>query len=363
TPAGVAGGDDAGGKDAEGSEGGAKSMGTAGSEGAGEGPADAAGAAGAAGAPLEPTCMYTEQHDTTNMRAVPIETGFAEDTQLVLADGELVFCGTIDPGHFASNSDTVDVDSFSIDVTGATEILVKAEFAEPSPSGSLHIAATPAGGTDRRTTAASGRAALWRPVSTQLINVSAVMRATAALAEPIPYVIRVRADDVEARCPKLAAGDATATYAESNDGDGTKNDTVEVGAVVGEQAPTADATDAPEPTGIALDLGTKVLISGSSASVGSNIGYRDIDTFALNPGSASLLTFRIDWAGEVDFDLYLFHANDYKERGTTFENVNPDMLSLAADASSTWWLLAGLGSVNTSQLPKAYTISICNEAF
>lgn len=343
---------------------GGKSTGTAGSSGdAGESTVGMAGAGGV-GATTPPTCQYSEQRDTTNMRAYPDETGYAEETMLALAEGELVICGTIDEGHFSD--ELVDVDSFTIDVSEVSEILVTAELAEPNAQGRLYVVAKPAGGADRRTTASAGRAALWRPVSSQLINVSVVLDGPTALTEPIPYVVRVRTDDVAARCPALATGDATATYTEHLDGSGTENDTIAFDPVLYDTyAATATAADAPEATGAELDLGAKVLINGSSASRGTNVSYRDADTYAFNPGSASLLTFRVDWQGDVDFDLFAFHADDFASRARTYEptNAGPEFMTLAADASSSWWLMAALSSLNTAQLPKDYQVTVCTEDF
>jgi hypothetical protein len=312
-------------------------------------------------------CDYTEMADGTNDTTAEA-TGQTVATRTVL-------CGQVDTGHFGSGSTTVDVDSYTIAVTGSpAELLIDFENATPASLTDFQVAIFDTGTPPTLLNAGDYNGSLGDhgvflselPAGNYTVVVTAT--ASAAISAAIPYKVVLYADTPTTRCPDLTG--MTADYTEANDGSAnTGNDVVLVDFAKSPSFTlTPSTTDAPEMTGLTIDTTKNVDIVGSSATeaAGSDT-YLDRDTYELMTGpSTNELSVRLNWPGSTaDLDYVVFEDSMITTpnvAATLTASSEDEFATFAVKPGTSYWLWIGAYKGSTGQ-PIAYSASVCGGDF
>jgi hypothetical protein len=300
-----------------------------------------------------PICDYTELDDVGNATT-------AESANVTIGAQTRNLCGSINTGHFDAATGTVDVDRFRVTVEAASADLLVRFFAGAGGSELsvliFNTAPAPTLLNGGRLDAALGDHGVFRSsLAAGTYDVVVRVRATADLAAPIDYKVRLLAD-----APCAAISDPAA-YTEAHDNaDSRGNDVV---AVDFSKAPAfAPATgSAPEATGLTIAPKQPVRISGTSADVTGTDQFMDRDTFQFATDAATNeLSVRLAWPAGADLDYVVFQDQSTTETASS-TNAGGDGTELATFAvkpSSTYWLWVG-GRKGSAGLPAAYDVSVC----
>jgi hypothetical protein len=320
----------------------------------------AAGEAGLAGSGAggggSDDCLYTESSDLENDYAfdAPEETGLA-------TSGPVRICGRTDIDHYEPGTQKIDVDSYYIDVPQAQEVmvtLVYQEFPEYlveleiGEGAARHVLSVPSelGSFSLKLDAGRTRLAL---------RAHSQNKPTQSLS----YVLRVRPDDLEKRCPRATPQTALGVYSEANDGPNSiGNDYYRVTKATDEALSTATSSDKPEYDITNLHPGDIYLISGTAGDVSVRDDYADGDYYKLNTTDANQVTVRLDWDDSTtDLDLYYLGAFGTASAKTQ-KTSGPELLTFVAYYPNFVNLWVG-GVATGSQYPRAYTLTVCAETF
>ena len=281
-----------------------------------------------------------------------------EATGLAVGVGRVAICGAIEVDHPGGVFLDVDQYELAVTVNGPAVVrltapgagaLTRVDMIVKNTSGRLAVARVHAG---------LGIAVLPLAAGTHVIAVEAQGPA----ASPVPYQIEIVDDDPMARCAIGAS--PVPDYQEAADGAAARgNDVVSVRtspAVLTNL--TASTADGPEPTGLAVSIGGRKTIVGTSADVAPvDDPYHDRDTFAIYTGqSINLLEVRAVWPGAVaDLDLFVFEADRADDpMGRPVELLGGELLVTAVKPATPYWIWVG-GANGASRYPAAYAIAIC----
>jgi hypothetical protein len=308
-----------------------------------------------------PPCGYTEQFDVTNLTT-------SEETGLTVGAVDQSLCGIINTGHFDSDSNTVDTDSFRVTSDGTVGLVVRL-FGAPGAAlaGDFVVtifdtAETPtllAGVTVNLAVADHAAFPIALPAGTYDIVIAA--HNPTDLAASFNYKVQL-APDAPTRC---AAVTAAADYTEARDGTGTGNDVIAV-AFGGDPAfqLTASPDDAAEPTGLTIGAVHPIRITGSSANEDAADDYMDRDTYLVQTGpDTNELTLRLDWADAAnDLDFVVFVAGQTAETGDGLLSVPMEEYNIIpVKPATSYWVWIGSHDGSTA-LPATYDLSICGTA-
>lgn len=311
-----------------------------------------------------PPCAYTEKTDAANDPA-------AEPTGLTVGSKPLTLCGTINTGHFHTDTNTVDVDAYRVTSDGTSNLVVRFSGSSGSAASAANVDFSVfVFNTDEHPTLLSGghNNAIVHDHGAFLISLPAgtydvVVTASnsADLTAPFDYKVQI-APDGPTRCPAVSA---PAAYAEAADGTGGNNDVVALDFDFDPAAQlTAASADAPEATGLTIDGLTPIRITGTSANEDAEDDYMDRDTYLIQTGAAtSELTLRLDWADpQNNLDYFVFPAGQTQAlgAGTHFEGHEEyDVVPVEPDTK--YWIWVGSHDGSTG-LPATYDLTICGAA-
>ena len=354
----------------EGGRSGGGNAGQAPSDG-GTAPGDA-GQAGGAGAPLagagggSPTddCDYTESDDLGNdgyyYAGDPEETGLSTASRFTI-------CGRTQIDHYFQPQQSIDIDSYDIDVPQAIEVMVTLDYGEfPEYYVELDINGQGADASYRRVTMPIEHASfsLKLGAGKTLLRVRAHHPSKPTIEHA--YKLRVRPDNLEQRCPRASAASADAVYTEKNDGpNSTGNDVYRV-TKLNELSAETPSSDGPEYALLAsgLHVGHSYLISGVAGDVSQKDDYADGDFYKLNTVDADQITVRLDWDDPAaDLDLYVFDVQ-YAASASAHHasKTGPELLTFSALYPN--WIDLWVGGLAAGgQYPVPYTLTICPETF
>jgi hypothetical protein len=324
----------------------------------------AAGLSGEGGTPSSSSCGYDEKSNVGNEHALPDQTGVAETTAQS-SGGFVDICGQIDSDHFDAEREIVDIDSYEVDIATAGRIMTTVEFGREVPATSIELVVATADNAEQRV-AASTSGGVWSALLPKgAVTISIVVSHPSALATAIPYVIRMKPDDVSLRCPELTSPDmADAAYAEKADGAQNQgNDAVRMSLDSKVPASMLGFSTAEDPD-FWLREGQSALIQGSVglSDLPDAGGYEDGDAYVLSVGATDQLTIRASWpAMNADLDLWVVPANSTKvwARATKLATTGGEALTFATNANTTYWLWVAGATSSISGLPKPYDITIC----
>jgi hypothetical protein len=317
-------------------------------------------------APL--TCDYTEASDAANAAT-------AEMTGVTLGAANKVLCGKIDGGHFNSTTNVVDVDAYTVAVSGTAELIV--EFADTAPASltdfQVTITDTNVNPTLLNTGDYTGALGDHGAYLAELPagNYDIVVTATngADITAAVPYKVRLLADQPTTRCPDLTA--MPADYTEANDG--AMNVGNDVALADFSKTPsfvaTTATTDNAETSALTVDTSKNLHLAGSSGtpSPANADQYIDRDTFAFTTGaSTNELSIRLDWPGATaDLDYIVFEANKLtapNQVSAITSKTQAEFQTFAVKPSTSYWLWVGAHTGSTGQ-PVAYSASLCGATF
>lgn len=317
--------------------------------------------------PLPPGCNYAELADTMNDDFSQGATGAPEMTGLTFGATPITLCGSVNSGHFASN--TVDFDSYAVNVPADANVyvtLVGTGLEVPTVA-TLFIY----GGTNyadffgaSKFEVNHGVVATGLPAG--MYEFSVGVRNAADVAAPIPYKIKISTDAPDTRCAKVTAA---ANFTEAGDGAGnTNNDVVGIdfGAPQGTpaEALTAATTDTAEATALTIAPATNYRITGNSANntvVGS---YKDRDAFEFTTGATTNeIAIRLNWPGTTaDLDYFIFPKAVPSIGGSSAAaNMEPEYAVTAVKPNTSYWVW--VGGYKTNAAASAYDVSICGSTF
>ena len=300
-------------------------------------------------------CDYTEVGDLTNDDVAPA-TGAPEATGITLG-ARAMLCGSFASTHYDGDI-TVDIDSFTITVPAATDVLVRIRGAGAEAIQFVGVDVYTGALLDQYVGGNEfygdhGTVALHLAGGTYELQPFALD--VAAPAAPIDYVVEITADAPAARCPALASGG----YAEATDGaTSTGNDVITIPSGA-PPALTAAASDAPEPT--AITLGTAATrVTGIAAVSSAQDQYADRDTYLVTTGAATNeLTVRLDTTvATADVDFLLFEAGSATPVLRAITATRPETRTFSVKLATAYWLLVGAKAASTG-LPAPYTATLC----
>jgi hypothetical protein len=308
-------------------------------------------------------CGYTETVDATNNTTAEI-SGLTIGTQ----SGSL--CGQIDGGHFDPTSKTVDVDSYTVAVSGTAELIVQFEDSTPAGLTDFQVAIFDTAANPTLLNAGDYNGSLGDHgaylAELPAGNYNVVVSATAMtdIAAAIPYKVHLVADQPTTRCGDLTG--MPVDYTEANDGASNKgNDVVLVD--FSKNPSFTMTTSTPEPTALTVDPTKTFHISGSSATVAAGTDrYLDRDTYLIATGAATNeLSIRLDWPGSTaDLDYVVFEANMLTPNvaATLTSTTQDEFATFAVKPSTSYWVWIGAykGSTGT---PIAYDAAVCGGQF
>jgi hypothetical protein len=313
-----------------------------------------------------PPCGYTEKADATNDPTGDTTAGpAAEPTGLTVGIKPQTLCGTINTGHFNAATNAVDSDAYRVTTEGTGSLVVR--FSGSPGTAAMVDFSVFVFNTDEIPTLLFGanNSALVRDHGAFLITLPAGMydfvvtaHNSADLAAPFDYKVQL-APDGPTRCP---AATAPAAYAEAADGTGMDNDVIALDFLMDPPFQlTANAADAPEPTGLTINASTPVRITGSSADEDTEGDYMDRDTYLVRTAATTTeLTLRLAWANaQASFDYFVFPADQTDRIGDSFRVDSSEKYNVVAvKPDSAYWIWIGSHDGSTG-LPAAYDLTIC----
>jgi hypothetical protein len=323
-----------------------------------------AGSGSGSGSGANLNCQYTEMSDATN-NTTPEASGLTVTTQAVL-------CGQVDIGHFGSGSPIVDVDSYTVAVSGSpAELRIDFDNMTPTSLTDFQVAIfdtnTPATllNAGDYTGALGDHGVFLAELPAGNYNVVVTATAAAALSGAIPYKIVLFADQPTTRCPDLTT--ATADYTEANDGaSNTGNDVI--GVNFSKNPSFTSIAGTAEPTALTIDESKNFHIAGSSGSVAAGSDeYLDRDTYEITTGpSTNELSVRLNWPGTTaDLDYIVVPESSLtaaNEAATLSATQEDEFATFAVEPGTKYWLWVGAYDGSTG-MPIAYSASVCGANF
>lgn len=332
-----------GGKGGAGGAGGAG--GTAGSAGSG-------GNAGSGGSGNPPECDFTEGADT----------GVGDVVSGITVTGPLkTICGRFDGGHYSAGDDLLDRDGFSLTIPANKRVLVRLDVSDMQPLSDVTVYLD-----GMLASAVDGHVAFDRfNYGNNPYTIAVRAFADADIAQPIPYKLTVKLDDLNARCP---ASIATPTFTEAGDGAGNRSNDVYYFSTFNADFTahfTAAVDDVAEPTNVALNAPpASYRVVGNSALNGFIGPYYDGDSYAFHTGSAvEQVTIRADWTGtDRDLDLWLFKAGstEWEVRAPGESTTSPEYFTYVLEPDTDYVLFAAAYDRTTAF---DYSLTMCSEEF
>ncbi|HEY1811442.1 MAG TPA: hypothetical protein VGG74_03745 [Kofleriaceae bacterium] len=322
------------------------------------------GDAGSGGSNSALNCDYTEMSDAGNSTT-------AEATGQTLAT-RTVLCGNVDTGHYGSGSTVVDVDSYTIAVTGSpAELLVDFQNDTPASLTDFQVSIFDTGTPPTLLNAGdyTGQLGDHGAFLSELAagNYTVVVTATAAAATSaaIPYKVVLYADQPTTRCPDLTG--SAADYTEANDGAANKGNDV-IGVDFSKSPSFTSIAGTAEATALTIDPGKSSHIAGSSASVAAGSDkYLDRDTYEITTGAAmNELSVRLNWPGTTaDLDYIVVPESSLSaanEAATLSATQEDEFATFAVQPNTKYWLWVGAYDGSTGA-PIAYSASVCGGQF
>ncbi len=301
-------------------------------------------------------------------------TGTAETSGISLAAGDTkVICGVIDPAQADDSIGALDVDAFDIDVAEGTAPRVVLRTDGADQTGGVLLFLQYIDPDDNPHTWGAGGYAEGYALATSGQTVGGTWRLVplafsgdTAPTAPIEYQLEI----TERPACDAAAGDPD--YTEASDGaKSRKNDAV---SVTWDADPsfklTRSTTDAPEASGLTLDVDTPVHVHGTSGDVTANDDYHDKDAYAMTIGEGvNELDIRLTWADgtDADLDALAFIAGMPEQEITggnvAFGSTTPDDIGTArVPSGADMWLWIGTYT-GATDLPQDYDVTICPRTF
>lgn len=308
--------------------------------------------------PMMGGCDHSETDDDGNDDVTQAGTPELTGLSLTAAAGK-VLCGTVSPDHFNDTDDTVDVDSYALQIpAGPIIVTLSGTGLETLGEAKLGVYS----GSNFETIEAEeplvgSHAVVMLDLPAGAYEFSLLSSNGTPITAAISYKIKVSVDTPAARCPKIAGA---ANYMETT----ANNDVIQItyggGTTIAE---TASAADAPEASGVNLLPGVAARISGNIGVTGQTGDYKDPDTYSFTTGSdVDSLTIRLNWAGAADLDWFLFKGGlPAVARRSTSSTTEDEMLTVSVLPNSTYWIFTGMFKDSTA--PKAYDLSICGATF
>ena len=314
--------------------------------------------------PIDPSCGdYQERENRFN------------DTGLAIDKDELTICGRLNAYQFTPSDYEgylrVDSDYYRLAVLTDGDYFVSIEFPEDAPSQDFtRININPGyygGGVGLVEGKQGGAWVALDDFTGASIYVDSY--AMTDLDHSIPYKLHIRKDSPADRCTTVKPADAKQSYTEAHDGATNKGNDVVHYKFFEAQMPTASAADAPEPSGVVLNIGDHSLLQGNAALVDYGDDYYDTDMYAFKTGTSDVVTLRLDWPDfGPDLDLMLFDANDltfqYLKAATNTTTYGPELFTVIVKPNTSYWLYVAAGNTSTQgSIPSAYTVTMCGEKF
>ncbi|HUS28113.1 MAG TPA: hypothetical protein VMZ53_06375 [Kofleriaceae bacterium] len=323
-------------------------------------------------APPVPTCEFNEANDAGNDDL--FGTGTPEATNIAFAATKMTVCGSLNTGHFDTNSLLIDSDSYTVHVptSRGARVTLTGPGAEALNTVLIEIydnvSGTDAVGTFLGNHAAAGVDLV---AGDYTITVSAFH--TTAPAAAIPYRLTLWPVDLAMACPHVTT---TASYTEANDlvtADGNDVYEVRYGSATPHRKFTDNALDAPENTTTAFTIAPAMnyRVTGVNSSPTVTPAdwadrYQDRDTYAIKTGAnTNEVSLRLNWPGTtMDMDMLVFKENDLTDFADAFLNGNmePEFLTIAVQPNSTYWVFVAADDASTGQ-PVNYDLTVCGATF
>jgi hypothetical protein len=309
------------------------------------------------------SCDFAESDDAGNDSA-------AEATGLTTGPRALAICGHLDARAPVEN--VVDVDRYTFEVGRAGAFLIRVDGNVGS-----HLALV----VSETSLAAGGTGAFrgdgiyvgdhlvyFTLLEADLFQVEVRGLATAQPEIAVPYTITIVEDSPDTRCATVTG---EAAYVEAADTvTNTGNDVATVTwTPMFATAQTTVATDAPEPSGVALAVtaGMNYKATGETGSPngGAVDDYLDRDTYVIaTGGETNELAIRLSWADEdADLDFLLFAVPSGTTApvpiafGTLASNTAPEFSTTATLRSTQYWLW--VGHYDGVDVSKPYELTLC----
>jgi hypothetical protein len=271
----------------------------------------------------------------------------------------LLFCAAINSGHYDAAKKLVDNDGMLFDLLEDGDYRATLVLETPDPTADVRFTFSANGGT-------ISWAALDRAVNVihgykGMAQVSVEAHNPKAIAESVPYKIRIHQDDLAAHCATTMP--AAGTYAEQNDGtsfDG--NDVIRYDFKKDVQVPTSNPSDAPEPSGLVVENGKRFVINGTSADAHYGQTYADADMFAFETGDISQVSVRLVWTGRTDLDVILFNEDGYQYIAVGSDFTKDSVSVFAVRPHTKYWAYV-VANENLAVLPQSYQLNLCGETF
>lgn len=308
--------------------------------------------------PTPEGCDHAEADDENNDDVT--QGGAPELTGLSLtAAAPKVICGTVSPDHWDDTDDTVDVDSYALQLpAGPIIVTLSGTGLETLGEAKLGVYS----GTDFETIEAEeplvgSHAVMMLDLPSGAYEFSLLSENGTPITTAIDYKIRISVDTPATRCPKIAGA--------ANHMEGTgNNDVVEITYAGGTMMNlTASGADAPEVSGVNILPSFVARISGAIAATGQVGDYKDPDTYSFTTGPVmDSLTIRLNWSGPADLDWFLFKGNVPAVASSAYGRSGEDeMLTVSVLPNTTYWLFAGMDKNSTA--PATYDLSLCGATF
>jgi hypothetical protein len=309
-----------------------------------------------------PGCDFVESADLTNDQT-------SEATGLTVTTGTKVICGSVTSTHFDATNQVADADLFDFNVgAGGADLLIQVTGSGLDAAGSIFLdLADQAGQTGYGSAVVVGAYGLFNSrihVPEGAYTLLVESDSPTALAASHDYKVKLLIDTPATRCAKIAAA---AAYTESHDGASNNGNDVISDDANGTVTLTANAADAPEPTGLTLAAGDSKRISGSSAMVALTAAYSDPDTYEITTGPTTTeLTYRLNWASiTADLDVVIYPADSLSSLSGSFKSSpKEDEFQTTAVLPNTKyrvWVGAYMTPASTAAVP--YDLSLCANAY
>ncbi|MGE3457526.1 MAG: hypothetical protein AB7O24_20595 [Kofleriaceae bacterium] len=323
---------------------------------------------------LPPGCNYAELSDMTNDDVTNM-SGTPEVSGLSFSGTTTVFCGKINSDHFNSTNFAVDVDSFTVNLSAGSLVMVTLQGTGIENIGIVTVSLA---NTNPEMGSATGTASGDHAVATGGLpagnyTVTVVAANGAAIPADVDYKVKIIADDPDNRCTTATEA---ANFTEANDGGGNDgNDMVEVRYTNDPEMNRVltAADDSAEPSNVTVASGMKYRLSGTSANVNAPDSYRDRDTYFFTTGATTTqMSVRVNWTNTADFDYFLFPATSITTgelpdiaSGTIIEQDGAigEFATFAVKPNTSYWLWLGSYDDANVMLPATYDITMCGEVF
>ncbi len=327
-------------------------------------------------APTPAGCDFGEQNDLgnddVNNMGTPEATGLTFTTATTI-------CGNIDIGHYASNTEVVDTDSYMFTVAATGDLLVS--LTGLAAFEASEVVLLDAHGNFIQSGAFFGdHGILSAHVTAGSYELTVDAEAAAALAAVVPYKVKIATDNATARCPQLTTATNYTEALDTTANDQAGNDVLTISyAATGTNgssdgtnvALTAATTDGPEPTGLTIAPGQNVRITGTAKlpTAASPDDYLERDTYLITTGTTTnQLAIRLDWPGQSDFDYYVLPENstDLVAGSAVAMAGEDEFATFAVLPNQRYWLWIApfnTDAASTTLLPVTYDASICGAQF